>query len=299
MKPAHSRLDATAATMMVVLCTLWALNQVAIKIAIAEIPPLLQAGLRSLGGATLVWIWSASRGVKLLERDAPHRLGLLIGVLFGTEFLFLYWGLAFTTASRSVLLLYTSPFVVAIGAHLFVPGERLRTVQVIGLALAFAGVVLVFGDALRLPTRRELIGDVMVFIAAVLWGATTVVIKATRLATIHPNKTLFYQIAISGVLLTVASPLVGEGGIAALTPPVLGSMFFQIVVITFATYLGWFWLITQYPASRLAAFSFLTPMTGVPAGAILLSEPVSWALLFAVVLVALGIWLVNRAPKTA
>ena len=201
---------------MVVLCTLWALNQVAIKVAIAGIPPLLQAGLRSLGAAVLVWMWSALRGVNLFERGGPHGLGLVVGVLFSVEFLFLYWGLAFTTASRSVLLLYTSPFIVALGAHLFIPGERLRPVQVLGLALAFFGVALVFGDALRLPTRRELIGDVMVFAAAALWGATTVVIKATRLATIHPNKTLFYQIAISGVLLTLASPLFGETGIVAL-----------------------------------------------------------------------------------
>lgn len=299
MKPAHSQLDATAATMMVVLCTVWALNQVAIKIAIAGIPPLLQAGLRSLGAALLVWIWSAARGVKLFERDAPLGLGMVVGLLFATEFLFLYLGLAFTTASRSVLLLYTSPFAVALGAHLFVPGERLRAVQVAGLALAFAGVVLVFGDALRLPTSRELIGDVMVFIAAVLWGATTVVIKASRLAGVHPNKTLFYQIAVSGVLLTLASPLFGEAGITVLTPLMLGSMFFQIVIVSFASYLAWFWLITRYPSNRLAAFSFLTPVLGVPAGALFLSEPVSWALLVALVLVASGIYLVNRPPRTA
>jgi drug/metabolite transporter (DMT)-like permease len=295
--PPHSRLDATASTIMVVLCTLWALNQVAIKLALAGIPPLLQGGLRSLGAAALVWAWSALRGVNLFERGAPHGLGLVIGLLFAGEFMLLYWGLTFTTASRSVLLLYTTPFVVALGAHLFIPGERLRPVQVLGLALAFLGVALVFGDALRLPTRRELIGDVMVLGAAVLWGATTVVIKATRLAVIHPNKTLFYQIAISGVLLTLASPLFGETGIAAMTPLVLSSMAFQIVVVSFISYLVWFWLITRYPASRLSAFSFLTPLIGVPAGALLLSEPVSWALAVSVALVAAGIYLVNRAPN--
>lgn len=137
----------------------------------------------------------------------------------------------------------------------------------------------------------------MVLGGAVLWGATTVVIKATRLATIHPNKTLFYQIAISGVLLTLASPLFGESGIATPTPLVLSSMAFQIVVVSFVSYLVWFGLITRYPAGRLSAFSFLTPLPGVPAGALLLGEPVSWALAVAVLLVAVGIYLVNRAPK--
>ena len=292
--PPHNRLDATAVTMMVVLCSLWALNHVAIKLAITGIPPVLQAGLRSLGGAVLVWIWSRLHGVKLFERKDPLGAGLVAGLLFAAEFLFVYWGLAFTTAARSVLLLYTAPFAVAVGAHLFVPGERLRPVQVAGLALAFLGVVLVFGDALRLPTRRELIGDAMVFVAAMLWGATTVVIKATRLATTHPNKTLLYQIGLSGIVLTAVAPLFGDMRVDA-TPVVLASMVFQIVVITFASYLAWFWLVTRYPASRLAAFTFLTPVIGVPAGALLLDEPVSWILLVALVLVASGIYLVNRA----
>jgi drug/metabolite transporter (DMT)-like permease len=296
--PPHSRLDATAVTAMVVLCSLWALNQVMIKVAIAGIPPVLQAGLRSLGGAVLVWAWSRLHGVRLIERGGPHALGLTVGALFAGEFLFLYWGVSFTTAARSVLLLYTAPFAVALGAHLFVPGERLRAVQVLGLALAFLGVVLVFGDALRLPTRSELIGDAMVFLAAMLWGATTVMIKATRLALTHPNKTLFYQIAFSGVVLTAMSPLFGDVRIDP-APLVLGSLAFQIVVITFASYLTWFWLITRYPASRLAAFTFLTPVIGVPAGGLLLGEPISWALLAALALVASGIYLVNRAPATA
>jgi drug/metabolite transporter (DMT)-like permease len=295
MPPQHNRLDATAATAMVVLCSLWALNQVMIKIAIAGIPPVLQAGLRSLGGAVLVWLWSRLHGVRLIEREGPHGLGIAVGALFAAEFLFLYWGVSFTTAARSVLLLYTAPFAVALGAHLFVPGERLRAVQVFGLALAFLGVVLVFGDALRLPTRQELIGDAMVFLAAMLWGATTVMIKASRLALTHPNKTLFYQIAFSGVVLTALSPLFGDVRIDP-APLALGSLAFQIVVVTFASYLTWFWLITRYPASRLAAFTFLTPVIGVPAGGLLLGEPISWALLAALVLVASGIYLVNRAP---
>src|SRR5690349_8571867 len=107
--PPHSRLDATAVTLMVAVCTLWALNQVAIKVAIDGIPPVLQAGLRSLGGTALVWLWSRLHGIRVLERGGPHALGVIVGLLFAAEFLFLYWGLAFTTVSRSVLLLYTAP----------------------------------------------------------------------------------------------------------------------------------------------------------------------------------------------
>jgi drug/metabolite transporter (DMT)-like permease len=291
--PPHSRLDATAVTILVAMCGVLALNQVAIKIGVGGIQPVLQAGLRSIGGAVILWLWSRLHGIALFERKDPHGAALIVGVLFAAEFLFLYWGLTFTTASRSVLLLYTSPFVVALGAHLFVPGERLRAVQVAGFALAFLGVVLVFGDALRMPTRQELIGDAMVLLAAVFWGALTVVIKATRLATTPPTRILFHQLAISAVLLTALAPLFGPLHFDP-RPLVLGSLAFQIVAITFAVYLVWTWLVTRYPASRISSFLFLTPVLGVPAGALLLDEPISWALLIALALVASGIYLVNR-----
>jgi drug/metabolite transporter (DMT)-like permease len=290
------QLDAAAILLMVLLCGCWGFNQVAIKLADAGISPMLQAGIRSFGSALLLWAWSARRGVRLFQRDGSLWLGLAIGLLFGGEFVFLYGGLVFTTASRAVLFLYTAPFVVALGAHLFVPGERLRPQQGAGLACAFLGTALAFGDALSLPTHRELLGDAMAFLAALLWGATTVMVKATRLARIAPEKTLLYQLGVSALFLPLLSLVLGEKGVVAPTPLVLAMLAYQIVVVAFVSYLAWFWLVTRYPAGRLSSFSFLTPLFGLAAGTLLLGERASWALLLALALVAIGIYLVNRAP---
>ena len=188
----------------------------------------------------------------------------------------------------------------AIGSHLYVPGERLRALQVVGLIAAFAGVGLAVADGLTLPSRHELIGDLMVLAAGIIWGATTVVIKASRLIAISPNKTLLYQLAVSGVFLVPLSLLMAEPGVFAPTAPVLGSLVFQTVLVAFVTYLAWFWLITRYPAGRLAVFSFLTPLIGMAAGALILGERITVMLAFAAALVALGIYLVNRpAPSAA
>lgn len=298
----RQQLDSAAITLMVLLCACWGFNQVAIKLANGGISPIFQAGLRSAGSALLVWAWSAHRGVRLFTRDGTLGLGLLIGVLFGAELVFLYWSLVFTSASRAVLFLYTSPFVVALSAHVLIPGERLRWVQAVGLLCAFAGIVLAFGDALRFPTYRELLGDGMAFVAAILWGATTVAIKASRLARISPHKNLLYQLAVSAILLPILSWVMGEPGIVATTPLVLGMLAYQIVIVAFASYLAWFWLISRYPAGRLSSFSFLTPLFGLLAGAVVLGEPVGGALLLALALVGTGIALVNRpaaAPQIA
>ena len=275
------------------LCAIWGFTQVAIKVGNEGIPPFLQAGLRSAGSGLLVWAYAAARGVPLFGRDGSLGFGLVIATLFAGEFVFLYWGLVYTTASRGILFIYTSPFVVALGAHWFVPGERLRGLRTVGLLCAFAGLMLAFVDGLRLPTRRELIGDGMELLAAVLWGATTVVIKARRRRLGH-EKTLFYQLAGSAPLLLLLSWAVGEPARARALPLAVAALAFQIVVVAFASYLAWFWLLTRYPASPLAAFSFWTPISGLLAGWFVLSEPVTPALAGAILLVAAGIYVVSQ-----
>ena len=299
MRRVHDRLDATAVALMLALCATWGLNQVAVKIANAGISPILQAGLRSLGAACLVWLWSALRGVPLTRSDGSLAMGLLVGLMFGVEFALIYVGLEYTSASRSVIFLYTAPFVVAIGSHRYVPGERLRALQVIGLTAAFAGVALAVADGLTLPSRRELVGDLMVLAAGIIWGATTVMVKASRLIAISPNKTLLYQLAVSGMFLVPLSLLMTERGVFAPTAIVLGSLAFQTILVAFITYLAWFWLITSYPAGRLAVFSFLTPLIGMAAGALILGERITTTLVLAAALVALGIYLVNRPVPAA
>ena len=149
---------------------------------------------------------------------------------------------------------------------------------------------------MSLPTPTQLIGDAMVLAAGMLWGATTVTVKATRLAAVSANKMLFYQLAISGFILPLVSLALGEPGVFALTPFLAGVLGFQIVIVAFVTYLAWFWLVAHYPASRLSAFTFLTPLFGVIAGAALLGETLSASLVVALFLVGIGIWLVNRPP---
>ena len=290
----HQVLDLTAMIILLFLCMSWGLQQVAIKVANRGISPLFQAGIRSVGATVFIWIWMAVRRETLLERDGTLWWGIAAGLLFSAEFILIYWGLDYTHASRAVIFLYMSPFVVALGAQLFIPGEHLRTIQVVGLCGAFLGIVVAFRESLSFPTYRMLVGDAMLAVAAVLWGATTVLIKASPLARIKPSKTLLYQLAVSAVVLPLGSLVKNEPGIVMITPLIAGCLVYQTVWVAFITYLAWFWLIRHYPPSRLASFTFLTPLFGVLAGGVLLNEPITGSLLLALVLVGMGIFLVNR-----
>ncbi|MFN4312399.1 MAG: DMT family transporter [Ferrovibrio sp.] len=289
----YSRLDGLAIGLMTILCLCWGIQQVVIKITADFVSPLLQAGLRSAGAALLVWLWMAWRRIPLWQRDGSLWPGLGAGLLFGTEFGLLFYGLTLTSASHAAILLYTAPFWVALGSHLLIPGERIRRLQLIGLDLAFLGVLLTFAGRLQAPQPGELIGDALMVAAAILWAATTVLIKGSVLRAISPYKTLLYQLGVSGPLLLLGAVFSGESLAIPVTGFVIGSLAFQTVAVAAVSYLAWFWLMTRYPVSRLSAFSFLTPVFGVAGGALYLNEPLPPSLLGALALVALGIWLVN------
>jgi len=284
--------DTTAFTIMVLLCFLWGFTHVATKLAAADISLVMQGGLRSVLATALLLSWARVRGIALFRGDGTLWAGLVTGLLFAGEFLFIYAGLGHTGASRMVVFVYLSPCLTALGLHWFVPSERLHTAQWIGVLLAFGGIVAAFGDGF-VSSPASLLGDAFGIIAAFLWAATTVVIRATGLTRISATKVLFYQLGVSALTLPVASLLMGEPGFVKLTPIALGSLLYQGLIVAFASYLAWFWLLTKYMAARLSVFAFLTPLFGVIAGVVVLSEPITPAFMSAVAMVGAGIGLVN------
>jgi drug/metabolite transporter (DMT)-like permease len=293
----RDRLDAIAIALLLLCCALWGLNQVAAKIALAEIPPLMQAAARSLGAALLVLAWARWRGIALTARDGTLPGGLVAGTLFAMEFACIFVGLQFTSASRMVVFIYLSPFVVALGMPYIARGEGLTRTQWLGLVAAFAGVAWAFAEGFApgpATGPRQWLGDALGVAAAFFWAATTLVIRATALASAPAEKTLLYQLLASGILLALGALASGETWPTHVGSLSLSSLVFQTVIVTFASYLVWFWLVRHYPATRLAAFTLLTPVAGLLAGVGLLGEPVTWRLLIAVAAVALGITLVSR-----
>jgi drug/metabolite transporter (DMT)-like permease len=295
----HDRLDAFATFAMVVLTALWGFQQVAIKVTNEAVSPAFQSGLRCAGAFLLLLLWCQVRGIKLFERDGTLYAGLIVGFLFATEFAFIYWALVYTDVARSILFLYASPFVVAIGAHYLLPNERMGLPQIAGLLCAFGGLVLALRDSLSIPSATALIGDMMMVVAAILWAVTTLVIKKSSLAKIHPAKTLAYQLGVTALFMPAAL-IAGESGITKFDGLVAASLAYQIIAVAFLSYLAWFALVRTYPASTLSVFTFLSPLFAMLSGAYFLNERVSPLLWIALVLVACGIWLVNRPrAKTA
>jgi drug/metabolite transporter (DMT)-like permease len=295
---AADRLDARAILILLACCACWGVNQAVIKIANEGISPIFQVGVRSLLSGALVFAWATARGIRLFERDGTLWAGIVCGLLFGLEFVLIYVGLNFTTASRGIVFLYLAPFVVAFGAHYLIPGDRLTVLKLAGLGAAMLGLMVAMREGLLEPGRPTLWGDLLLLAAAVLWGATTVLIRVTALKTAAPEKTLLYQLAVSGVMLPPVAWLAGEPGITNLSAPVILAFAYTFIIVAFVSYIAWFWLVRNYPPTRVTAFTFLSPVFGVLAGNLMLGEAFTPSLGVALVLVAFGIYLVNRPQRS-
>ena len=291
-------LDGGAAGLMVLLCAIWGLQQVAVKVAAPALNPVLQIGLRSLVATVLLLLLMRLRGRPLTLRHVSLRPGLAAGSLFAVEFLFVAWGLMYTTASHMVVFLYITPVFTALGLHWRVPGERLVQRQWLGVTLAFTGLVIAFsGSLFRLDesgVALMLLGDAFGVLAGLLWAATTVLIRSTSLSEAPAPQTMFYQLGMAGVFLSVAGALFFQSSPVVMTPIAWLSMAYQTVIVGFASMLTWFWLLRRYLASRMSVFTFLTPLFGVAFGVWLLDDPLDPAFLAGAILVCLGIVLVNR-----
>ena len=289
------RLPVSAGLLLVLLCFLWGAQAVSIKFSNQGIPPLMAGALRSLVAGILVWAYARMKGRGVAFPPGQTRHALVVGLLFGLEFLFVYWGLAFTPASRSAIFLYTHPFWVALGAHFFLKGDRLTPAKFLGLVLAFGGVAAVFQARSPELPRLYWVGDLMELSAAMFWAATTLYIKRiTEKITLDHFQTLFAQLIYSFPVLALGSVLFELPADLDLNLVVFAALFFQSVVVAFASYLVWFWLIHRHTVSRLAAFTFMAPLFAVILGGSVLDEPVTVLVWVALACVAGGVYVVNR-----
>jgi drug/metabolite transporter (DMT)-like permease len=294
--PSSRPLDALAIIVTIGLCLSWGFNNVTIKLAIHDIPPLIQSSARSAIATVLVVAWTQIRGIPLFKRDGTLAAGIWAGVLFALEFVLIYRGLVWTTATRGVLFLYLAPFFVVIGSRWLLPGDRFSISQWLGLILSFLGIVIGFGLPTPATDPHQLIGDIMFVGAGAAWGATTLVIKATALNRVSAEKTLLYQLVVSVPLLGAGALIFGEHMDHVPSAVAIGAFAYQTLWVVSVTFAVWFALIVRYSAARLSVFTFLAPLFGVAAGHLVLNEPLTPAFTVAVALVAGGIVLVNR-PK--
>ena len=286
-------LDIKGILTMIIVTLIWAFNYTAVKYSNQGISPIFACALRSIVASICGVFFCMRRKEKLFHTDIMLFHGFIVGLLFGLEFACIYFGLLYTDAGRSVVFVYLSPFVVTIGAHFFLRGDRLTFLKGLGLVLAFAGIFFVFQGRPKAAKSTMIFGDILQIAAAFFWGATTVYIKKFMAEKIHPINTFLYQLVFSIPILLIVSLVLESRWIYQIDLTIIASMFYQSIIMAFISLVIWFKLIHEYSVSRLSAFTFFTPIFGVLFGIVLLGEEFTSSLMVGLPLVCLGIFIVN------
>jgi drug/metabolite transporter (DMT)-like permease len=289
-----SSLDLQAIILITGCCLIWGYQQIAIQAIADEVPLLMQLTIRSIIAGVCVWIWMAFKGIQPFQSDRTILPGVIAGMLFFAEFVLLYSALEHTNTSRAITFLYLAPFIVALVLPIFIPAERLNWMQSSGLLIAFSGLAFAFHDGFSSGAAHLLVGDIAVIGAATAWAFTTIVVRTTTLGKIQPERTLFFQLFFSSIALIALCFAYGVPLPDTLSIKAMASLFLQSVIIAAASYLYWFWLLRHYLATKVSAFSFLTPMFGLLFGFFLAGDSINSSLIAAFVSIVLGIYLVNR-----
>ena len=291
-------LDLNAIITIIIVTLVWGFNHTTIKYSTQGVSPVFACALRSIIAPICGVIYCLRKGEKLFHTDIMLFHGFIVGLLFGVEFACIYFGLLFTDAARSVLFIYLSPFVVAVGAHFLLKGDRLTTLKMLGLVLAFSGIFIVFHGRPEAAKPTMFIGDILEITAAFLWGVTTLYIKRFMAEKVHPINTFLYQLFFSIPVLFLVSFILEPRWIYGVTMYIAASIFYQSVIVAFISYFVWFKLIHNYSVSRLSAFTFFTPIFGVISGTLFLKEEFTVSLMVGLPMVSLGIFFVNWRRRT-
>lgn len=286
------RIDGAGAASLVAVSLLLAFNQVIVKLVNEGLQPVFFAGLRSALAVGFVGCWLWWRGKPPRLKRSSLAAGCLMGSVFALEFLCLFMALDLTTVSRAGIIFYSMPVWMTIMAHFGLPGERITPVRALGLALAFGGTVLAMLDKGQ-GGQASLAGDLFALAGALGWAGTAFIARRPAMAAAGPEMQLFWMVLVSAPLLLLVSPLFGPL-VRDLQPVHLFWLVFQAGVVVSGGFIAWLWLLSVYPASTVASFSFLTPVFGLAMGWLLLGEPLGPQILIAGGLVAAGIILINR-----
>ncbi|MCH2614490.1 MAG: DMT family transporter [Opitutales bacterium] len=277
-----------AALAAFILTALWGGNTPSIKVALEGLPPLALAGVRFTIGALTVLVWVLYERIPLKPKPGEYRLLFFLTILFVLQIYSLHLGTQFTQAAHSGVFVCTAPFFIALLAHYFLPDDRLSVPKIAGMLCSLLGIVIIFAEGFLTSVTDYLIGDAIVLISGFLLGARQIYTKRLT-QSMHPAKLLFWQATFSIPIFFALSALLERGQTFYVNRDIALAIAYQGIVIAGFCFIFWTILLRRYNASKLGAFAFVSPISGVAISYWLLSEPITSALIFGVLLVGLGI----------
>ncbi|WP_017814846.1 DMT family transporter [Paenibacillus shenyangensis] len=272
---------------------LWGISWSIYKLALDYTPPLLFAGLRTLGGGVLLMLILLPRR-RLIRWHANWKAYVISAILnvvlfYGLQTL----GLLYMPSGLFSVLVYLQPVLVGLFAWMWL-GESMSPLKIIGLILGFAGVISV--SAGGFSGHVAVIGVVLALVTALSWALGTVYIKKAN-QKVDALWMVAFQCTLGGLVLTASGSATESWAAITWNAPYLIGLIFGIIFGIALSWIIYFTLVGAGDASKVASYTFLVPLLSVFIGTLVLHEPFTWFLLLGLVLIGISIYLVNRKPR--
>ena len=290
-----NKIDAFGAVALISFSLLLGINHVVIKIVNVGLNPIFFAGIRSFIAFLFIIIWMKFTRKPIVFNKKNINICLIAGLVFALEFLFLFLALDFTSVSRNSIIYYSMPLWLTILLFFTKNKEKLSFIKLLGLILAFSGVVISVSknDSGLIINSSSLFGDFLAFLAALFWALLIIIAKNSNFNKEMPEMQLLWMVMVSGPILICFSFFI-EDPIRDFQIIHIWGLLFQSIVVVAGGFLFWLWLLSKYPASGVASFSFLTPIFTIFFGWLILSEVMTPDFIFAAFLVITGLILINK-----
>ena len=285
--------DATGALLALLTSVFWGANTVAIKLGLADAPPLRLAWMRFVvgGAAVAIWAWATGRLTGLRVARDEWRPLLMLALIFTAQIGSMNIGTSLTSAAHATILLNLYSVHTVVLSHFVIPGDRLTVRRVTGVVIAYLGIVVLFSGQAG-GGAASLLGDAIVFVSAFLL-AERLVYLARAVQRLDPVKLLLSQAVVGRAIFVIGSGLT-ETPPTVWTARLVASIAYQGVLIAGFNFVVNLWLLQRYRPSSLVPFFLPQPLFGVIAAALLTGDALTWELLVACIAVAIGMGLSTR-----
>ena len=288
-----------AVLVSIVVHSLWGGNPVAVKFSLLAFPPLTTAFLRFAIGIACIALWARWRGVALLPEKGEWRALWIVALLFAVQIALMNVGFDRTSGAMGSVLIATNPLFAVMFAHFLVAGDRMTPVKALGLTVAMAGTSFAMLEDSDIATFDfGAAGNWIVLSSAVMLGLR-LALSARFVRRIEPTKVALWQMVLSLPLFGVGALWLEEIAWDAVGAGPIAGLLFQGVVIAGVGFTVSYHLMRRYTPSVMMSFNFVSPIAGVLFSAWLLGDRVGPLLLAGMALIAVGLYLVARQPRTA
>ena len=237
----NKSIDGLAASFLIIFSILLGLNQVLVKLVNVGMHPVFQVALRSTLAIFPILIYCYLTKKKINFFDGSLVAGIIAGVLFAVEFIFLFTALDYSTVTRVSLIFYTMPVWLSLSAHFLIKNDKLNFNKIVGLAIALLGLVLAIYEPISSYTSKQFYGDLYSLLASFCWAAIAIMLKSSRLARAAPETQLLYKLIVSGIILLPIS-LLFDDFIRDINTYLILIFSFQVIVIMCLGFIGWLWV---------------------------------------------------------